>query len=87
MTPRNILLSVALAASLLSGGHAVAQDLQSVALVHSAFADSSNRAKAIPMLQARDINVVFVQVGNVPQQARPGEVINLIMSTAKVSAK
>ncbi|MES2612056.1 MAG: alpha/beta hydrolase [Pseudomonadota bacterium] len=63
MKTRHILSSIALGASLLSTGAASAADSPSVVLVHGAFADGSDWAKVIPLLQARGIRVTSVQNG------------------------
>ena len=59
---RHTLLSLALGASLLAGTQAAtAADLPSVVIVHGAFADGSDWAKVIPLLQAKGIQVTAVQ--------------------------
>ena len=64
MNTRHLLSSLALGTALLSGGHAAtAAELPSVVLVHGAFADGSDWAKVIPLLQAKGIHVAAVQNG------------------------
>jgi len=64
MKARHLLSSLALGASLLAGGHAaVAAEVPSVVLVHGAFADGSDWAKVIPLLQAKGVHVTAVQNG------------------------
>jgi pimeloyl-ACP methyl ester carboxylesterase len=63
MKIRTVLSSVALATAALLGGNAFAADLPSVVLVHGAFADGSDWAKVIPLLQAKGIHVTAVQNG------------------------
>lgn len=63
MTIRNILSSAALATAALLGGTAFAAELPSVVLVHGAFADGSDWAKVIPLLQAKGIHVTALQNG------------------------
>ncbi|HSI50755.1 MAG TPA: alpha/beta hydrolase [Ideonella sp.] len=64
MNTRLTLSSLALAAGLLGGAApALAAELPSVVLVHGAFADGSDWAKVIPLLQARGVHVTSVQNG------------------------
>ena len=63
MNSRHFLSSLTLGAALLAGGHAVAAEVPSVVLVHGAFADGSDWAKVIPLLQAKGIHVTSVQNG------------------------
>ena len=61
---RHTLSSLALGASLLAGAQvATAADQPSVVIVHGAFADGSDWAKVIPLLQAKGIQVTAVQNG------------------------
>ncbi|MBV8122777.1 MAG: alpha/beta hydrolase [Paucibacter sp.] len=64
MNTRHLLSSIALGTALLAGSHpAVAAEQPSVVLVHGAFADGSDWAKVIPLLQAKGIKVTAVQNG------------------------
>lgn len=64
MQARHLMSSLALGASLLAGGHAaVAAEVPSVVLVHGAFADGSDWARVIPLLQAQGVHVTAVQNG------------------------
>ena len=63
MNTRHLLSSLTLGTALLAGGHAVAADIPSVVLVHGAFADGSDWAKVIPLLQAKGVHVTAVQNG------------------------
>ncbi len=64
MNARHLLSSLALGAALLAGGHAAAAaETPSVVLVHGAFADGSDWAKVIPLLQAKGVHVTAVQNG------------------------
>jgi pimeloyl-ACP methyl ester carboxylesterase len=62
MTARIALSSLALAAALAGGAApAAAAEAPSVVIVHGAFADGSDFAKVIPLLQAKGIKVTAVQ--------------------------
>ena len=64
MTARFALSSLALAGALVGGSAAVqAAETPAVVLVHGAFADGSDWAKVIPLLQAKGIKVTAVQYG------------------------
>ena len=64
MNPRLLLSSLALAAGLVTGATtAVAAETPSVVIVHGAFADGSDFAKVIALLQAKGIHVTAVQNG------------------------
>jgi len=64
MNTRLALSSLALAAGLIGGAApALAAELPSVVLVHGAFADGSDWAKVIPLLQAQGVHVTAVQNG------------------------
>ena len=64
MTPRFALSSLALAAALVGGSASVAAaEAPSVVLVHGAFADGSDWARVIPLLQAKGVKVTAVQYG------------------------
>ncbi len=65
MNTRHLLSSLALGTALLAGGHAVAAapEVPSVVIVHGAFADGSDFAKVIALLQAKGIHVAAVQNG------------------------
>ncbi|MFM9926322.1 alpha/beta hydrolase [Variovorax sp. H27-G14] len=60
---RHTLSSIALGAAALFAGQAFAAEVPSVVLVHGAFADGSDWAKVIPLLQAKGIHVTAVQNG------------------------
>lgn len=60
----NLLTTLSLACAMLAGiSSTSAAELPSVVLVHGAFADGSDWAKVIPLLQARGIHVTSVQNG------------------------
>ena len=62
MNSRHLLSSLALGTALLAGGNvASAAEVPSVVIVHGAFADGSDWAKVIPLLQAKGIRVTAVQ--------------------------
>jgi len=64
MNTRRLLSSLALGAALVTGSHAAsAAEQPSVVIVHGAFADGSDWAKVIPLLQAKGIKVTAVQNG------------------------
>jgi pimeloyl-ACP methyl ester carboxylesterase len=64
MHTRHLLSSLALGTALLAGGHvAAAAEVPTVVIVHGAFADGSDFAKVIPLLQAQGIHVASVQNG------------------------
>jgi len=64
MNTRLALSSLALAAGLVGGAApALAADKPAVVIVHGAFADGSDWAKVIPLLQARGVQVTAVQNG------------------------
>ena len=64
MNKRRILSPVAAGLALLAVGHAAsAAELPSVVIVHGAFADGSDWAKVIALLQAKGVQVTAVQNG------------------------
>ncbi|ANH69943.1 alpha/beta fold hydrolase [Mitsuaria sp. 7] len=63
MNTRSLITAVATAAAALVGGQALAADVPSVVLVHGAFADGSDWAKVIPLLQAKGVQVTAIQNG------------------------
>jgi pimeloyl-ACP methyl ester carboxylesterase len=62
-TTRSLIASTIAAAATLFAGHAIAADQPSVVLVHGAFADGTDWAKVIPLLQAKGVKVTAVQNG------------------------
>ncbi|ANH69942.1 alpha/beta fold hydrolase [Mitsuaria sp. 7] len=63
MSTRALFSALTLSVAALAGGQAHAADVPSVVLVHGAYADGSDWAKVIPLLQAKGIQVTAVQNG------------------------
>ena len=59
--PKAIALALAMTAAVFSGASSAASGQPSVVIVHGAFADGSDWAKVVPLLQAEGIKVTVVQ--------------------------
>lgn len=59
--PKALALAFAMTASLFAVGSQAAAPQPSVVIVHGAFADGSDWAKVVPLLQAEGIKVTVVQ--------------------------